>query len=110
MTPDPSTVLALDRDSVWLIIALVACVTLTSRLIGPFIMRVVPITGRVERFLDGVAVSVIAALVASSLAGQGEREMAAVGLAALVMIATRSPVAAMVAGIALGAGWTYWLG
>ncbi|MBP5857223.1 AzlD domain-containing protein [Marivibrio halodurans] len=95
---------------VWGIILLIAGVTLASRLCGPFIMRAVPITGWVERFLDGVAVSVIAALVAAGLAQRGPREVAAVAVSAVVMLVTRSPVAAMVAGLAVAAGWTGMLG
>lgn len=96
----------LDDMTVWAVILLVAGVTGGCRFAGSVIMRFVPITGWVERFLDGVAVSVIAALVAARLTQQGAREATAVGVAAIVMIATRSPVAAMITGIATAAAWT----
>lgn len=102
--------IGLESGSVWSVTLLIATVTAASRLAGPVIMRVVPITGWIERFLDGVAISVIAAMVASRLSQQGAREAAAVGVAGIVMIATRSPVAAMILGIATGAAWTALLG
>ncbi len=90
----------------WTAIALVAAVTLTSRLAGAFLMTRIHHSAAVERFLDGLSVSVLAALVGSALAQHGWREAAAVALAALVMMRAGSAVWALTAGIALAAGWT----
>lgn len=76
----------------WAAIMLVAGVTVASRLAGPLLMAYVSMSPRVERFLNGLSVSVVAALVASVVAQGGTREGAAVGAAALIMLATRSAV------------------
>ncbi|MCB9958970.1 MAG: AzlD domain-containing protein [Rhodospirillaceae bacterium] len=90
-----------------LAIALTALVTLLTRAAGPALVARIPITRRFERFLDGLSISVIAALVASGLARGGWREGAAVALAAVVVLGTRSSVLAMLAGMATAALWTY---
>ena len=68
-------------------------------------MTRVGVTARVERFLDGLSVSVVAALVASIVAQGGAREAAAVVIAVVVMFASKSAVWAMIAGMAVAAGW-----
>ena len=90
----------------WATIALVAAVTFASRLSGAFLMTRVNRSATVERFLDGLSVSVLAALVASALAQNGLREAGAVALAALIMLRTHSAVWALTGGIAAAAAWT----
>lgn len=95
--------------STWAAICVVAGVTFASRLAGSFLMARVKTSARVERFLDGLSVGVIAALVASTLAQNGLREGAAVALAVLVMLRSANAAWAMVAGMALAAAWTHFL-
>lgn len=90
----------------WTVIALVAAVTFASRLGGAFLMTRVNRSVTVERFLDGLSVSVLAALVASALAQNGVREAMAVALAAVIMLRGRSAVWALTGGIAAAAAWT----
>lgn len=97
-------------QTTWLAIAMVAAVAFASRLAGPMLMARIGVSPRIERFLDGLSTSVIAALVASIIAGSGPREGAAVLIAALVMLATKSAVWAMVAGMAVAALWTFLAG
>ena len=93
--------------SAWLAISLVAGVTFASRVLGSVVMSRVAASPFVARFLDGLSVSVIAALVASMLAQGGYREAAAVAVAALVMLGLKSAAWGMIAGMAVAAGWTY---
>ncbi|MEM8852417.1 MAG: AzlD domain-containing protein [Pseudomonadota bacterium] len=95
-----------DETATWLAIGLVAAVTLACRLAGPVVMSRIGPSPRIERFLQSLSISVIAALVASIVAQGGPREGAAVGVAALVMLATKSTVLALLAGMATAASWT----
>lgn len=92
---------------VWAAILLIAIVTLASRLAGPLLMARIATSPRVERFLEGLSISVIAALVGSIVAQSGARQATAVAIAAVVMLLSRSAVWAMIAGMALAAGWTF---
>ena len=99
-----------DTFSAWLAILLVSGVTLASRISGPFLMARLPMSAGVERFLQNLSLSVIAALVASMLAHGGGREAASVAAAALVMLALRKSIWAMGAGMALAAAWQLCVG
>ncbi len=88
-------------------ILLIALATYATRLAGPLMMSRVSMTPRIERFLNGLSTSVIAALVASILAQHSLREAAAVAIACVVALLTGSSAKAMLAGIALAAGWRY---
>lgn len=96
-----------DVVSAWLAILLVSGVTLASRLSGPILMARLPMSATVERFLQNLSLSVIAALVASMLMRGGLREAAAVTAAALVMIVFRKSIWAMGAGMLVAAAWTF---
>jgi len=84
-------------------VVLLAAVTLATRLGGVWIMSYVAITPRVIAFLKYMSVSVLIAIVAANASTATPRVWLAVGTAALVMIATRSAVGAMLAGTALAA-------
>lgn len=86
-------------------ILLVAGITFISRMAGAFLMSRISRSQRLDAFLDALSISVVAALVASIVAKGGLREAGAVGMAALVMLASRSAVWAMVVGMAFGGGW-----
>lgn len=100
---------ALSELPVWMIIPLVAVIVYATRALGPVLMTRVTFSPQMTRFLDGLAISVIVALVATALAKAGLREGAAVALAATMMLTTRNVFWAMVAGIALAAGWSHFL-
>lgn len=87
-------------------IAMVATITFASRLAGAVLMSRFDLSPRVQRFLDALSVSVIAALVASYVAQNGLREGAAVAVAAAIMLGSKSAVWSMVSGMALAAAWT----
>lgn len=87
-------------------IALMAAVTLATRLGGAVVMRHIPNSARVERFLEAMASSVIAALVVTVVAQGGLREAVAVTLAGLVMLAAKNALAAMVVAMVAAAAWT----
>lgn len=83
-----------------------AAVTLATRLGGAVVMRHIPNSARVERFLEAMASSVIAALVVTVVAQGGLREAVAVTLAGLVMLAAKNALAAMVVAMVAAAAWT----
>ncbi|WP_289032308.1 AzlD domain-containing protein [uncultured Roseibium sp.] len=90
----------------WAAILVIASITFLNRIAGPIMMKHIDTSARVERFLDAMSVSVVAALVASILAQGGWREVAAVGLSAVVMMRSRSAVWAMISGIGAAAAWS----
>lgn len=99
-----------DAFTGWAAILLASGLTLASRLAGPFIMIWLPMSARVERFLENLSLSVLAALVASILMRGGLREGISVCVAVLVMALLRKSIWSMGAGMICAAGWTYWVG
>ncbi len=91
-------------------ILMMAAVTLATRLLGAAFMERVSASPRVERFLEALSSSVLAAVVATVVAQGGLREAAAVALAALVMLSVKSAIWAMLAGMGAAALWTALLG
>ncbi len=92
--------------SAWAAILLVAAITVGSRLAGPLLMTRVRVSPALERFLDNLSISVIAALAASLVAAGGLREAVSVALACGVMLRTGSAVRALAAGMLAAAAWT----
>lgn len=90
----------------WAAILVIALVTFFNRVAGPILMSRIETSARVERFLDAMSVSVVAALVASILAQGGLREAGAVAFSAVVMMQSKSAVWAMMAGIVFAAIWS----
>jgi uncharacterized membrane protein len=84
-------------------VVLLALVTITTRVGGVWIMSYVTITPRIEAFLKYMSVSVLISIVAVTTWVAGPRVWLGVGAAALVMIASRSAVGAMLAGTACAA-------
>lgn len=101
MTVDPTTA--------YLAIAMMAFVTLGTRLGGAFVMRFVTMSPRITSFLEAMSVSVLAAIVVTFIVNNGTREALAVGVAVLVMLATRSAIWAMFIAMAFAAGWSLFL-
>jgi uncharacterized membrane protein len=84
-------------------VLLLALVTLATRLAGVGIMSYVTITPRIEAFLKYMASGVLIAIVVPNALSASPRIWIAVAAAALVMIATRSALTAMLIGTALAA-------
>ena len=93
--------------TVWAAILIIAAITFLSRITGSVLMSKVKVSPRVDRFLDALSVSVIAALVASVLAQNGLREAVAVATAALIMLRFKSAIWAMLTGIIVAATWSF---
>lgn len=98
-----------DAQSAYIAIAIMSVVTLGTRLGGAFMMRFITMSPRLSRFLEAMSASVLAAIVTTFLVQGGARESVAVGVAILVMLATRSAVYAMFAAMFAAAGWTLFL-
>ena len=96
-----------NDQNAWIAILLVAALTFASRLIGALLMSRVDASPSLERFLDGLSVSVIAALVASILAQGGMREAVAVGVAALIMFKSKNAVWSMIVGMTVASMWLF---
>lgn len=84
-------------------VAVLALVALGTRLSGAVLMAWVTPTPRMEKFLQGMSVSVIAALVASSLVSLDLKAFAATCGAILVAALSRSVIWAMLAGMIVAA-------
>ncbi|WP_029005949.1 AzlD family protein [Azorhizobium doebereinerae] len=93
---DPQTLLA---------ILVMAAATMFNRASGFFLMRLVPLTPRVHKILDCLPGAVLVAIVAPT-AVHGDLAMAAGLLAAFVVTRlTRSDFFAVLAAVAVAAGW-----
>lgn len=86
-------------------IALMAAITFATLVAGALIVSVARPSARLDRLLDAMSTSAIAAVVVSFLAGNGVREAAAVVVAGLAVLALRNAAAAMIAGMAFAAAW-----
>lgn len=98
-----------EAHSAYIAIAVMCLVTLSTRLGGAFMMRFITMSPRLSRFLEAMSASVLAAIVITFLIQGGTRESVAVGVAIIVMLATRSAVYAMFAAMFVAAGWTLFL-
>jgi uncharacterized membrane protein len=94
-----------NSGSTWLAIMLVAGVVYATRIAGALLVTQLTVTPRLTRFLDALAASVIAALVASSITMTSTREAVAAGIALAVGIVAKSTLLAMCAGILAAALW-----
>lgn len=88
------------------VIAMIAVITFASRVSGALLMSRIEVSARIDRFLDALSVSVIAALVASIVAQNGLREAVAVAFAAAIMLGWKSAICAMIGGMGFAAAWT----
>jgi uncharacterized membrane protein len=84
-------------------ILLLALVTIATRMGGVWIMSYIEITPRIEAFLRYMAASVLISIVVPATLAATPRMWLAVGSAALVMIATRGALSAMVVGMIVAA-------
>jgi uncharacterized membrane protein len=100
---DAVSVNSSDAVSATVAVLLLAAVTAGTRVGGVWLMSHVRITPRVETFLKYMSVSVLISIVAPATWRGGPHIWIGVGIAVAVMVATRSALAAMLAGTALAA-------
>ena len=92
-----------DNVSAVVAILLLTLVTVTTRVSGVWIMSHVRITPRIEAFLKCMAASVLISIVVSATLAATPRIWLAVAAAVVVMIVTRSALAAMLIGTGFAA-------
>jgi uncharacterized membrane protein len=91
-----------DATAVFAVLLLML-VTMATRFGGVWIMSYVTITPRIEAFLKYMASGVLIAIVVPNTLAASPRIWIAVVAAAVVMVATRSALTAMLVGTALAA-------
>ncbi len=89
----------LNEWSFILVVFIMAVAAFVTRIAGATLMSRVTPTVRTERFLEGLSVSVIAALVTSQLMTADVKNAVAVMGAVMVMLITRNVVWSMFAGM-----------
>ncbi|GGX63025.1 AzlD family protein [Saccharospirillum salsuginis] len=93
-----------------ILIGLMAIVTLITRFGGVLVMSFIPISPRVESFINAMSGSVlIAILVPIAVEGDTGARLALVATA-VVMLVVKRPMPAIAAGIATAAGWRFLFG
>lgn len=92
-----------DETAAIVAILLLALVTAATRVAGVWIMSYVEITPRIEAFLKYMATSVLISIVVPATTAATPRMWFAVAAAAIVMIATRSALSAMLTGTVVAA-------
>ena len=88
-------------------VVIMTAAAFATRVAGAVFMSWVAPSARTERFLEGLSVSVIAALVASLLAGAGTKTIAATAVAIAIAGLTRSVVWAMLGGMVTAAAYAF---
>lgn len=79
-------------------ILIMAVVTYLTRAGGVWLVAMVPMTGRVERFLHHLSGSVLAALTVCAASGGDTARAAGVGAAGVAMLITRNVLASLAVG------------
>lgn len=92
-----------DDTTALLMIAGMTAVTYVTRIGGVMLMRLVPLTPRVEAFLRALSSSVLVALVVPAVLHGDVAGYVAVGVAMVAMLAIRNAVGAMALGVAAAA-------
>ncbi|PWC31815.1 AzlD domain-containing protein [Azospirillum sp. TSO22-1] len=94
-----------DAEIALLAIAGMAAVTYATRAGGLWLMVHVPMSRRVEAFLRYLSGSVLVALVVPAALQEGAAAWIAVAVAALVMLAAKRTLLALVLGVAVAAAY-----
>ena len=94
-----------SEGATYFAIFIMAAVTLMTRISGTEILRRIGTSARIERFLDALSTSVLAAMVATFVAQGGLRETVAIAVAGIVMLLVRNSTMAMLTGMAIAALW-----
>lgn len=88
-----------------LIIAVMAVVTLFTRLGGVLIMSVIPINRRVQNFISAMSGSVLIAILTPQAVNGDDGARAALLATGLVMLILKKPLPAIAAGVLTAALW-----
>lgn len=94
----------------WLIVLVMAVVTLATRWGGVFIMSYVPISARVQHFIGAMSGSVLVAVLAPMAVNGDLGARLALLSTALTMLALKKPLPAIAVGIAVAALARWWGG
>ncbi|MEX0284718.1 MAG: AzlD family protein [Paracoccaceae bacterium] len=97
----------MDKLLPWIAVLVMAMTVFGLRYAGFAIMSFIKITPRIELFLEKMSISVLVAIVASSILSGGVRTGTAVVVGVAAMLVGRSPIVAMLAGMASGAVWSF---
>lgn len=89
------------------LIALMAVVTLVTRFGGVFLMSFVPISPRIESFINTMASSVLIAIIVPMAVGGDLGALAALLATAVTMLTLRKPLPAISAGLVAAASVRY---
>jgi uncharacterized membrane protein len=92
------------------VLGLMAAIVFLTRIGGALALAWTPSTPRLERFLEGMAAAVIAALVATLLMRGGTVDLIAVAAASAVMAVSRSVIGSIIAGMATAIVCNQWTG
>ncbi len=94
----------------FIVIAVMVLVTFITRYGGVFLMGFVPISPRVEGFINGMSGSVLVALIVP-MAVQGDTAARLALLTSLIMVLwLKKPLPAITAGLMVTAAWRYFIG
>ena len=91
------------------VIAIMAVVTLATRFGGVFLMSFVPISPRIESFINTMASSVLIAIIVPMAVEGDLGALAALVATGLTMLALRKPLPAISAGLIAAAAGRYFL-
>jgi len=91
------------------LIAIMALMTMATRFVGVFLMSFVPISPRVESFINTMASSVLIAIIVPMAVEGDLGALAALVATGLTMLALRKPLPAISAGLIAAAAVRYFL-
>jgi uncharacterized membrane protein len=93
---------------IFIVISLMALVTLATRWGGVFVMSFIPINNRIKQFINGMSGAVlVAVLTPQAVEGDLAARLALISTA-LVVLCTRLPLVGITTGVAV-AGFTRWV-
>lgn len=95
----------LDDTTTLIACLAIAAIAYLTRVGGMWLMAWVPMTPRVEGFLNALAGSVLVAMVVPGAVRGEPAQQAAVAIAVLAMALTRRAVPSMLLGVAAAAAW-----
>ena len=101
--------MSIDWTHPYVVVLLMALVTLATRWGGVFVMSFVPISPPVERFIKAMSASVLVALLAPLFLTGGPATQAAMLATGVLMVVVKKPIVAITAGILVAAIWRQFL-
>ncbi len=95
------------NTSIYVAISLMALFVYGTRIAGTELMTMFRMTPKVEAVLKAMATSVLIAIVASEVTSGGLRQSVAILVTAITMALSKNSLAAMTAGVAVAASYTW---